>query len=845
MTPFVAREAELAAMNAAFEQAAAGQGQVVAVVGEPGVGKSRLVHEFLQAATARGADVLGTSAQSFDTEAAFLPVRNLLQSWFGIETSDTRPEIAAKVGDAISAIDAELGPLLPALLPVLDIPVEDLAWHARSAQQQQRLLFDGLAELLRRAGRRQPVVLVVEDLHWIDAGTQSWLNHLLGTLATARILVVVTYRPEYRLDRAGTTGVRLLQLEPLRTDEARDLLRCLVGDWADAGHLRDLILDRADGNPLFMEETVQALSEAGVLDGRRGDLRLVAPVTTVDVPVHVHAVLAARIDRLPAATKAVLQMASAIGKDVPLAWLEALSGDVGDALHAHLEQLKSAGFLYQTRVFPDPAFTFKHALTLDVAYEGLLRDRRRTIHARLVEVIEAAAGDRIDEHVDRLAHHARAGGVLAKAAAYCRRVGDGALRQGMLRAAATQYRHALDALLASAQPDGNGSDEIDLRLALRHALFALGDHEETERELMTAARRASEIGDKGREGHVAIHQATTLWQRGRNPEAQSAAARALAIAEEIRDPEMRDLAHYRLGQVRHASGDLPDAISHFKIAIAGMQDRPCEDSFAVGGVPLVIACAALIFTLAEAGAFGDIEPYRRLAATVADRARDTYGRCHFERALGQAGARQGAFEPALRHLNKAWELASSHEFHILYPLILAPLGYVRVALGDNDGGDDALTRSIDPDVWQRGVQHTRPYFWIAETRLLQGRRGDAAETTQRGFDLATAHNERDSLTWATRLQGELAAETEPLAAERHYRDAIRLATEQRLRPQLAHAHLGLARLHRRAGALAQACEAASAAQGLYRAMGMDHWADLTDRIAPSTPRLGTRSMPHA
>jgi predicted ATPase len=318
------------------------------------------------------------------------------------------------------ALDEVLKPTLPAFEALLDLPLEDAAWGSLGAEEQRRRVLDAVKRLLLRESQAQPLLLVFEDLHWIDGDTQALLDTLVDGLASHRILLLVNYRPEYRHGWGSKTYYGQIRLDPLSPEIAEALLASLLGTDAELAPLRALLIQRAEGNPFFLEESVRALVETGILAGERGAYRLTQPVQTLQVPPTVQAILAARIDRLPPEDKGLLQSASVVGKDVPLALLQAIADRPEGDLARGLGRLEAAELLYETRLFPDAEYTFKHALTHEVAYASLLGERRRALHARVVDAIERCYSDRLAEHRDQLVHHAFRGEVWSKALAYLR-----------------------------------------------------------------------------------------------------------------------------------------------------------------------------------------------------------------------------------------------------------------------------------------------------------------------------------------------------------------------------------------------------------------------------------------
>jgi predicted ATPase len=358
-------------------------------------------------------------------------VIDLLKGYFRIGDRDDHREMRAKVLGRVLGLDRALEPLLPPLLALLDVPVEDPTWENLDPPQRRQRTLDAVKRLLLRESQVQPLLVVFEDLHWADGETQALLDSLVESLGSARLLLLVDYRPEYEHRWGSKTAYTRLRLDSLPAESAAELLAGLLGPDPGLAPLTQMLVKR--GNPFFLEETVRTLVETGALAGERGAYRLTRPVEALQMPATVQAILASRIDRLSREDKRLLQAASVVGKDVPLALLHAIADVPGDVLRESLGRLQTAEFLYEARLFPDLEYIFKHALTHEATYGSLLQERRRALHARIVEALEGFDGHRRDEHVEALAHHAFLGEVWDRAVRYLRHVGGRAGRQSANR----------------------------------------------------------------------------------------------------------------------------------------------------------------------------------------------------------------------------------------------------------------------------------------------------------------------------------------------------------------------------------------------------------------------------
>jgi class 3 adenylate cyclase len=376
LTRFVGRDTEIEALHQTLERARAGHGQVVACVGEAGVGKSRLVYEVVHSHRTQDWLVLESASVSYGKATPYFPVIDLLKRYAHVEDHDDTRTVRARVTGQVLTLDERLQDAIPALLALLEALPDDSPFRQLDPPQRRQRTLEALKRLLLRESQVQPLLLVFEDLHWIDAETQALLDTLVDSLPTARLLLLVNYRPEYQLGWGSKTYYTQLRLDPLPPASADALSQALLGHDPSLAPLKQLLIERTAGNPFFLEETVRTLVETQVLVGASGAYRVARDLPTIQVPATVQAVLAARIDRLPLEAKHLLQTAAVIGHEVPLALLQAIADCSEEALHRSLTQLQGAEFLYETRLFPEREYTFKHALTHEVAYSSLLQERQ-------------------------------------------------------------------------------------------------------------------------------------------------------------------------------------------------------------------------------------------------------------------------------------------------------------------------------------------------------------------------------------------------------------------------------------------------------------------------------------
>jgi class 3 adenylate cyclase/tetratricopeptide (TPR) repeat protein len=589
LTRFVGRDNEVEQLRHALDRARIGQGQIVAVMGEPGVGKSRLFWEFIHSHRTEGWLVVESSSVSYGKATAFLPLIDLLRAYFQIEPRDEPRKIREKVTGKLLSLDRALEPSLPGFLWLLEIPVEDAQWEKLDPPQRRQRTLDGVKRLLLRESQVQPVLVVFEDLHWIDAETQAFLDSLVESLPAARLLLVVNYRPEYRHGWSGKTDYRQLRIDALPPESADELLAGLLGNDPALDSLKRLLIERTGGNPFFLEESVRTLVETKALAGERGAYRLGRAWQTFQIPATAQAILASRIDRLSAEDKRLLQAAAVIGKDVPFGLLQAIADLQEDELRTGLAHLMAGEFLYEARLFPDLEYTFKHALINDVAYGSLLHDRRRSLHAKIVAAIETLYGDRLGEHLESLAQHAFKSEVWDKALSYLRQAGAKAFTRSANREAVAYFEQALVALKHQPETRETLEQAIDLRFDLRTSLFPLGELERVITYLREADALAGTLADQRRTGYVSVYMGHFLWMTGHSTEARTSAQRAKLIAETLSDFALNVGANFYVGADCLTSGEYREAAQSLRTVVQLLEGARHRDRCGLAGFPAAMA----------------------------------------------------------------------------------------------------------------------------------------------------------------------------------------------------------------------------------------------------------------
>jgi class 3 adenylate cyclase/tetratricopeptide (TPR) repeat protein len=830
LTRFVGRSAELEELRGALDRAAQGRGQVVAVVGEPGVGKSRLFWELLHSHRVHGWLLAQSASVSYGKATAYLPVIELLRGYFAIEGHDDPRRIREKVTGKVLTLAPALAPMMPALLALLDVPVDDAAaWRALDPLQRRQQTLDTVKRLLLRESEIQPLIVVFEDLHWIDSETQALLDGLVDSLPAARLLLLVNYRPEYRHDWGSRTYYRQIRIDPLPHETADELLEALLGGDAALAPLKQLLVRRTEANPLFLEESVRGLVETGALAGDRGAYRLTRPVEQLTVPATVQAILAARIDRLAPEAKRLLQAAAVIGKDVPMPLLMAIADAPEADVRAELARLQAMEFLYETRLFPELEYTFKHALTHEVTYQSLLRERRQGLHARIALAIERLAPERVVEQAERLAHHALRGEQWDRAVAHLRQAGLRAMARGANQEAVTHLEQALEARRHLPETREMTELTIEIHVDLRNALLPLGERVRMGRHLEEAEVLARKLGDQRSLARIATFMVIQCVVTGDYDRAVGFGEEGLAIAGTLGDRAIEVVATTFLGLTRVAKGEFGDAVRLLERNLALDGDLRFE-RFGAPGIQSVLSRAYLADALAELGRFDEAIGHAEEAVRIAETADHPFSLYNGLFHLGRSALLRGERLRAIRALERCLELCRTSQMVAGASAVAATLAAGYALVGRAEEAFPLMADAV-ADLRARGVTHFRSPLVLLGAGgvcLAAGRLDEATGHAREAVALARRLGARGHEAHALCLAGDVASARDRAEADARYQEALALGGALGMRPLVAHCHLGLGRLRRRAGQRPQAQEHVALATTLYREMGMSAWLGQTD-----------------
>ncbi|MGE5129726.1 MAG: adenylate/guanylate cyclase domain-containing protein [Sphingomonadaceae bacterium] len=821
LTRFVGRDAELQVLQDAFMQVVRERvGRLLAIAGDAGMGKSRLVYEFLRTLANKDVLALDGGPAPYGSGAPYRPGAHILAQYFHVVDEDDAATVREKVAGGIIALGGETDRIVVPVLALLHALPASNSFHGLPVNERRQQVAAALLWLARHVAADRPVVLVYEDLQWITSDTRNFLETLVANPVPS-MLVIVTYRADYDARLPTTADTLELRLDGLTVEGARALSDALLGADASLEGLKDELGRRSGGNPLFIEEHVRSMVDSGDLAGEPGRYRLAALRQEIEIAPTVRAILAARIDRLSHEEKHLLQAIAAVGAVAPVGALARVLDLPIPALRRSLMRLQVTGLLIERTGQHELEYEFKHSLTQAVAYETLVFERRRELHRRIMAALAATAPPEV------LAQHALQAEAWEQALGYLLEAGERASLQFAEVEAVAFLERALEVADRLAPEKRSLAKEIDIRFALRNALVPLGRQQQNLEVLLEAEKLAVRIGDEPRRAQALSSLSTCYGTIGRPELALDAAERSLKIAERLSDPRMLLVGALSAGEIHRALGDFHKARSYLMRAVELGDANDAQSLQGQVGLPSVRARSHLAWTLAELGDFAGAHRAAEEGLRLADAAKHAYSVAHACLALGGTRLRQGEFVAAIPILERG--LTVSEQVPLLRPPIAADLGVARARCGDVTEGLGHLHAAIDgARAMERLSRLPLIVVKCGEVHLLAGETDEAERLAMEALRLAVGQRERGNEAYARRLLAEIHGERgalEGLTTERGYVDALALAAELDMQPLVARCHAGLGLWLRQAERREEAQCHLDVAVAMFRGMAMRFWLD--------------------
>jgi class 3 adenylate cyclase/tetratricopeptide (TPR) repeat protein len=833
LTRLVGREQEVGLLVDRWQRTTEGMGHVVVLTGEAGIGKSRLVRVLRDQIGNTAATHIECRCSPHTQHSALYPVIAHLERALAFSRNDSPADRLHKLEDALVSYAVPLTDLVPLLAGLLSLPPPaHYPPLTLTPQRQRQKTLEALLTWLMQETERQPVLFVMEDLHWVDPSTLEWLSLLVAQSPTARIMVLMTCRPEFTPPWPNRAHVMPLTLTRLPRPHVERIVASVAGAKALPRDVVQQIVAKTDGVPLFVEELTKTVLESGLLREHEDHYELTGPLPALAIPATLQDSLMARLDRL-STVKTVAQLGATLGRQFAYDLLQAIAALDEATLQQSLRQLVEAELLYQRGMPPQATYMFKHALIQDAAYQSLLRSARQQHHQHIAEVLEARFPETVETQPEVVAQHYTAAGLHVQALPYWQQAGQRALERSAYREAVASLEQGLEAVTRLPQTRATLEQAVDLRLALRTALQASGDLGRILTCLREAEALAQTLGDDPRRlGRVSHFLSNHLYHIGAYDQAIATGQRTLALATVSGDVALHVLANNNLGRAYHSQGNYGRAIACFGQTVASLDGARRRERFgqiflpAVGSRGWLAVCHAELGTFAAGQALGD--EGLQMAEALAHPASIMLA----SKGIGLLALRQGDLPRALPLLERAMGICQDADLLFWCPWVAAVLGAAYTLGGRVTDAVPLLTQALEQAIATEMVgDQVCCSLSLGEAQLLAGHPEEAHALAERALELTRTHQERGHEVYALRLLGAIAAQREPPASgqtEDYYRQALALAEELGMRPLLAHCRRGLGTLYATTGQHEQARTELSAAIEMYRAMDMTFWLPETE-----------------
>jgi class 3 adenylate cyclase/tetratricopeptide (TPR) repeat protein len=811
---FVGREHELGLLLERWAFAKSGEGQVVLLSGEAGIGKSRLAEALRNQIGDDPHFRLHYQCSGHHTNTAFYPIVKRLEGVAGFSRVDTEEAKLDRLEELLKPGTDDVKAVAPYFADLMSLPGEERYGAIDlSAQQVRSRTIEAMVEQIEVLSHHRTVLFVMEDVQWIDPSTEDYLSELMPRITSKSVFILITFRSSYTPPWPSHSHVTPAQLGRLGRDHGAEIARMSGGHELPDEIVQKLVA-RAEGIPLYIEELTRAVLETGASDDGR--------ITEDQIPATLQASLVARLDRLEDA-KEIAQIGSIFGREFSYDLLAAVAEKSDAEVNDALERLIESGVLFRRGLAPRSIYAFKQSLLQDAAYATILIRRRRRLHASIMEVLEALSDAEIKERTELLAYHAFHGEIWEKAFTYSREAGLKAMERSANREASALLERALNCLENVPQNDENVRTAIDTHFEARSAIQALGDHERVVEHLREAERLATQLDDQSRLGWASAYLSQYLWWMGDHEQAEQSGERALNIAPTIDDVSLEAVATFFLGQGCFNAGKYERAVDYLQRNAKLLEDDLASQRHGLTGLPSVLSRAWLAWSLCEMGRFDEAMEHARRGLSIAEEVDQPYSIATACLAIGQIELVQSGAAQAMPMLERAVELCETRDLDVIFPMAAALLGLAYALQGEAEKSLTLLEKGEADAPKARIFETPTSAIALGTGHLLAQNFDEALECAERAAGLADDRGFRGSKARILYLIGEVAARRDAPDREQadiRYRQALNLAQELGMLPLVADCHLGLGMLHRSIDERAEAEEHFSKAQEMYREMDM-------------------------
>ena len=827
LTRFVGRKNSMAALKEPFEKVKAGSGQVVGLVGEAGVGKSRLLLEMRNTLFQGEYNYLEGRCLHFGGSMAYLPILDILKSYFEIKEGDREFIIKKKMEEKILALDEKLKDIILPFQAILSLKVDDEEFIKLEPKEKRDRTFEALRDLMIRGSEQKPLVIAVEDVHWLDKTSEEFIDYVIEWLANARILLILLYRPEYTHQWGSKSYYSRIGLNQLGTQSSTELVKAILEEGEVAPELGQLILNRAAGNPLFLEEFTHTLVENGSIEKNDDQYVLGRKASDIQVPDTIQGIISARMDRLEDNLKRTMQVASVIGRDFAFRILHTITG-MREELKSYLLNLQGLEFIYEKKLFPELEYIFKHALIQEVAYNSLLVKRRSEIHQKIGEAIETLYADRLEEFYEMLAYHYSKSDCHEMACRYSRLSGEKAKRNYSHKEAFAFYKNAIDLLNKLPETSENKKEKMEVISLMLQPLAFLTYPEGSLGLLEEGERLSKELGDERRLARFYYAMGFYYSLRGNPQLGMNYSENAFEKAKKNQDIAL--MAPLALGlSISYASaGEFHKVVDMAPDVIDLIEKAERESDFFSSGLnPYSVLCNNCGLGMGLLGAFDEGKTFLAKGLRNATKMNNLTAMGAVEAGYGYLNLAKGDWETSNKHFEKGIKHSEEVKWFVMCAQSWSGLGYACAMLGNPEIGKSHSEKSfkIYRDIGFEWLLSQSHYLlgWIHQDL---GDLNKARSLAEEALRLSQKNNEKliEGQSWL--LLGKISGKTEPLQidkAEERILKGIEIFKELKIKTNYSFGYLHLGELYLNAGEKEKALENLKKAEGMFREMGMDYY----------------------
>jgi class 3 adenylate cyclase/tetratricopeptide (TPR) repeat protein len=834
LTKFVGRRREMEALYEALERTRSGSGQVVGIVGEAGVGKSRLILEMRRQFRKEEYRYLEGQCLHYGGSMAYLPLLDILRSYFEIKEGEQEPPVKNKMKEKIFQLDEKLKAVLPPFQELLSLKVEDESYLKLELKQKREKIFEAIRDLFIRESQSKPLVLIFEDLHWIDKTSEEFLNYFIGWLANTPILLILLYRPEYTHHWGSKSYYNNVRVDQLSLETSSELVQSILREGEIVPELSNLILGKAAGNPLFMEELTHSLLENGSIQKKDHQYFLSGRPSDIQVPDTIQGIIAARIDRLDESLKRIMQVASVIGREFAFRILQAIT-EMKEELKSHLLNLQGLEFIYEKRLFPELEYIFKHALTQEVAYNSLLLKRRKEIHEKIGRATEVIYTDRLEEFYEMLAYHYTKSDNLEKAYQYLKLSGKKAIRSYSPTEAFRFYRDAIGVLKQMGQTDQNRREQIEIILSMATPMRLLAYPEDSFKFLQDGEMLCKDLKDKKSLAVLYSHVGSFYSIKGEAALGMKYEEDSFGEAEKLQDSEMMVRIGANLCLSYDFAGEYRKIVQIAPRIMALLQKTSEKLEFLGTPVDLRPGLHGLYgHALGYLGKFAQGEEACEKAISLAQEGDNLYSIANVEFFYGCMFIPKGDGENAVKHLQKSIEYFEKLQAYVVLPVTLSLLGMGYYLRGDPGKALGLLEKGLKMRTYTEvpgflSLQHLA----LSSAYLGLGNLNEARVHAERALHLGQTNHERycEGLSWLQlgRTVGKM-EKSSIEKAEEYILQGMKILGELETKPAYAQGCLSLGGLYAEAGQREKALESLKKAEAMFQEMGMKFWLAQTKQL---------------